>query len=516
MGVSYLAARNEARPAPPRDPRGPGRRGGRVGGGRARRKKDEPTTKPVASTPKNAMRVTLRLLAGEGEAAAAADRRLQRQRTRRGGRCSSRAQTSRRATPSRGSPRARFKPVAWSPAVVAVGAAAQLRGRQAATSPDENPSIVRTPLVIAMWEPMARALGWPKKPLGFADILELSRPRAGLGGRTASRSSAPSSSSTRTPTSRPRACRRSSPSTTPRPGKKEGLTEKDVANPKARKQVRDIERSIVHYGDTTLFIADQLRKEGPGYATAVAMEEVTLLDFNRDARGSADKLVAIYPEGGDVLLRQPVHRARCAVGVGGAEGGRRRLPEVPGRARSRPSWRRSTASAPSDRDESPGRRRSPSPTAPTRSSRRACSACPSRGCWRRSRTPGADDRKPANILLVLDTSGSMNDEQRLERAKAGLRRRSSRTSSRRTAVGLTIFSDKIQPLVQPAPLSKSGNELRSRGARPDRRRRHRVLRRDDGGVRLGARAEGDTRPHQRGRAAHRRRGHRLADSRSTT
>ena len=33
--------------------------------------------------------------------------------------------------------------------------------------------------------------------------------------------------------------------------------------------------------------------------------------------------------------------------------------------------------------------------------------------WRR-------DRKPANILLVLDTSGSMNEEQRLDRAKAGL------------------------------------------------------------------------------------------------
>ena len=32
---------------------------------------------------------------------------------------------------------------------------------------------MRTPLVIAMWEPMARALGWPKKPLGFADILRL-------------------------------------------------------------------------------------------------------------------------------------------------------------------------------------------------------------------------------------------------------------------------------------------------------------------------------------------------------
>jgi Ca-activated chloride channel family protein len=74
--------------------------------------------------------------------------------------------------------------------------------------------------------------------------------------------------------------------------------------------------------------------------------------------------------------------------------------------------------------------------------------------WRR-------DRKPANILLVLDTSGSMNDEQRLERAKAGLDVFFKNVEPQ-DAVGLTIFSDKIQPLVAPAPLSKSGNELRSR------------------------------------------------------
>ena len=31
-----------------------------------------------------------------------------------------------------------------------------------------------------------------------------------------------------------------------------------------------------------------------------------------------------------------------------------------------------------------------------------------------------EDRKPANVLLVLDTSGSMHDESRLDNAKQGL------------------------------------------------------------------------------------------------
>jgi len=56
------------------------------------------------------------------------------------------------------------------------------------------------------------------------------------------------------------------------------------------------------------------------------------------------------------------------------------------------------------------------------------------------------DRKPANVLLVVDTSGSMNDENRLARAKGGLRT-FLREVSPNDRIGLTIFSDRIQPLV---------------------------------------------------------------------
>ena len=48
--------------------------------------------------------------------------------------------------------------------------------------------------------------------------------------------------------------------------------------------MRRLERSIVHYGDTTLFIAEEMRERGLGYASAAAMEETTMIDFNR-ARG---------------------------------------------------------------------------------------------------------------------------------------------------------------------------------------------------------------------------------------
>ena len=85
-------------------------------------------------------------------------------------------------------------------------------------------------------------------------------------------------------------------------GKKEGLTDADVA--KVAPRVKDLERSIVHYGDSTLFIEDQLCKGGLAYASAVAMEETTVIDFNR-RRCSNTKLVALYPEEGSFFSDSP-------------------------------------------------------------------------------------------------------------------------------------------------------------------------------------------------------------------
>lgn len=68
-------------------------------------------------------------------------------------------------------------PVAWSPASSLWGRLLNFDADRLYV-PRENPSLVRTPLVIAMWEPMAKTLGYPERPVGFADILRLaSSPR---------------------------------------------------------------------------------------------------------------------------------------------------------------------------------------------------------------------------------------------------------------------------------------------------------------------------------------------------
>src|SRR5262249_30759179 len=193
-----------------------------------------------------------------------------------------------------------LKPVAWSPASTLWGRLLDHEAGRALT-PYEGASIVRTPLVIAMWEPMARALGWPDKAIGFSDILGLARAPDGWAavghpefGQFKLVHTNPdfSTSGLEAVVAEYYAAI----------GKQQGLGEPDIQA--ARQTVRDLERSIVHYGDTTLFVADQMRKEGPDYASAVAMEEATLLDFNEN-RGGQPKLVAIYPKEGTFFSDNP-------------------------------------------------------------------------------------------------------------------------------------------------------------------------------------------------------------------
>ena len=195
-----------------------------------------------------------------------------------------RSRATRSSCASRTSPRARrstrfaagtLKPTIWSPSSSLWGRLLTARSPSVYVGARDNPSIVRTPLVIAIWEPVALALGWPAKPLGFADVAAGGAEPAGLRGVRPSGVRAPSSSATRTPTSRRPASRRSPPSTTRATGKTEGLTPPNEA-PAVRAKIRAIESSVVHYGDTTLFFADQLARHGPAFASAVAMEEATL------------------------------------------------------------------------------------------------------------------------------------------------------------------------------------------------------------------------------------------------
>jgi Ca-activated chloride channel homolog len=347
----------------------------------------------------------------------------------------------------------RLEPVIWSPASSLWGRLLNFDADEA-LAPDESPSIVRTPLVIAMWEPFAEVLGWPDKRIGFEQIIDLARSNQGFAkyghpefGRFKLVHTNPDFS-----TSGLEAVVAEYYAAT---GKKEGLTEQDVSASAARRIVRDIERSIVHYGDTTLFIADQMRRNGPGYASAVAMEEVTLLDFNRD-RGSQPRLVALYPPEGTFYSDNPFIILNAPWVGGSQRAGARAFQEFLAE-RIDPERAARFGFRPADIEAKPvdpvSAENGVDPAQPER-----VLGLPEPRVLDRIRRAWREDRKPANVLLVVDTSGSMQDENRLVRAKAGLQAFFQQVG-KQDSVGLTIFSDRIQPLIPVGPFAQNERRL---------------------------------------------------------
>ena len=345
-----------------------------------------------------------------------------------------------------------YKPTAWTPSSSMWGKLLNFAADQPYV-PEENPSIVRTPLVIAMWEPMAQALGYPRKQLGFGDILKLARSNQGWAAY-----GHPEFGAFKLVHTNPDFSTSGLSAVVAEyyyaTGKQEGLVEKDI--PKARPVVKDIERSIVHYGDTTLFIADQLRKNGPGYASAVAMEEATLVAFNQD-RGSQPKLVAIYPKEGTFFSDNPYITLNApwvtADQKAGAQAfGSYLADNIDASKAAKFGFRAADLKA---KPEPPLTAvNGVDPKQPKR-----VLGLPEPRVLAKIKETWRLDRKPANVLLVLDTSGSMTQENRLESAKQGLAAFIAQVQPQDN-VGLTIFSDRIQPLVPIATVKGNRAELR--------------------------------------------------------
>ncbi len=214
-------------------------------------------------------------------------------------------------------------PVIWSPASSAWGAVLNQQLTDQGDEPiaTEGAPFMLTPLVIAMPEPMAEALGYPDEPVGWEDILRLSRDPEGwaafghpdwgpfLLGKTNPNFS----------TSGLSALIAQAYANT---GKSEDLTVEDLDRPQVAQDARDIESAVVHYGDTTLtFLNNMYRADQRGnslsYASAVAVEEKSVIDYNagnpdgvldpgEEPRPPRVPLVAIYPEEGTLFSDNPL------------------------------------------------------------------------------------------------------------------------------------------------------------------------------------------------------------------
>lgn len=215
------------------------------------------------------------------------------------------------------------RPVIWSPASAAWGQIVnqRLAERGEPAIVGEARPFMQTPLVIAMPEPMAEALGWPDAEIGWSDILELARSEEGWAayghpewgpfrlGKTHPNFSTSGMSALIA-------------QNYAAVGKVRGLTLEDLNRPEVDEFAREIESAVVHYGDTTLtFLNNWYRNDRRGtaltYTSAAAVEEVSIVQYNRGNPDGVlqpgevpepprDPLVAIYPKEGTLFSDNPL------------------------------------------------------------------------------------------------------------------------------------------------------------------------------------------------------------------
>ena len=366
-------------------------------------------------------------------------------------------------------------------------------------------SIAKTWVGIVTYRAMAECLGWPKKEIGYADIIELRKQPEGWNGPGT------------------QACARSAwgkrpllaftnptTSTTGRSvlislyanaaGKSPAqLTLSDVEDPGVTSAVKDFQQLVDHYMPGTIPLNTKIG-QGTKYGHFFLMPEDNLVNLyrgNEKALGADGKetrakpvkdMVMIYPKEGSALNSNPAGIVRASwVSEEDAAAARSWVEflreDGQQRAFMHGGFRPGTALALAD-PISP--QFGLDPTKPTATIDPA------------ELDPTVLDKimsswgvvkKPAIVTFVVDTSGSMLG-QKLDQAKEGLTRLLD-TMEANNEVGLVTFSDGIGVEIAPAPLARSRFDLASAIDQMEARGTTALYEAVRRGIELSDQAEGD-------------------------
>jgi len=285
-------------------------------------------------------------------------------------------------------------------------------GKDLITSTD---NLVLSPVVIAMWKPMAEAIGWGKKPLGWSDILALARNEKGWQaygypqwGKFKFGHTHPEYSNSGLISLFAEAYAAS--------GKTAGLTLADLNKPQCKEFLGGVEQSVVHYGSSTGFFGRKMFVNGPEYLSAAVLYESMVVESYSE-NNLAFPIVAVYPKEGTFWSDHPVgvverewvtpeHREAAKIYI-------QYLLARPQQVKAmeygfRPGLVDLPLSAPLDIAHGMD------PQEP-KTTLEVPSAEVIGGIlqvWRAQ-------KKHSNIVLVLDTSGSMNDDGKIQNAREG-------------------------------------------------------------------------------------------------
>jgi Ca-activated chloride channel family protein len=276
--------------------------------------------------------------------------------------------------------------------------------------------LVLSPVVIAMWKPMAEALGWGAKPVGWSDILDLTRDPQGWAkykypqwGRFKFGHTHPEYSNSGLMAIIAQAYAGA--------GKLNGLTLQDVQSPAVANEMEQIQRGIVHYGDSTGFFGRKMFSSGPEFLSAAVLYENMVIESYQQKPATSFPVVAIYPKEGTFWSEHPVGVVeRAWVTPEHRDAAKKYIEYLLANAQQkkamqygfRPSDVSINLEAPFDAEHGVN------PKEPT-----TTLATPSAEVINAVIEQWRMHKKKANVVLAVDVSGSMNEDSKIGNAREG-------------------------------------------------------------------------------------------------
>lgn len=277
-------------------------------------------------------------------------------------------------------------------------------------------NLVLSPVVIAMWQPMAESLGWPKESIGWAEILALAAEPEGW-----AKHGRPQWGAFKFGHTHPQYSNSGLISVFAEvyaaAGKRQGLSLEDVNRPETAAYVREIEKAVVHYGTSTGFFGKKMFANGPPYVSAAVLYENMVIESYGQAQPTASPLVAIYPKEGTFWSDHPAGIVnRPWVTPEHREAARQYLDFLLARASQqralefgfRPALAEVALAAPIDAAHGVNPRE-------PQTTLEVPSAETMEGILRLWQA----NKKRSNVTLVMDVSGSMNERGRIQNARLG-------------------------------------------------------------------------------------------------
>jgi Ca-activated chloride channel family protein len=329
-------------------------------------------------------------------------------------------------------------------------------GHTAPLSPAGDP-VVLSPLVIATWKPMAEALGWPNKALGWKDLIKVNAEPKGWGAH-----GHPEWGPFKLGHTHPEFSNSGLLSVLAEAyagaKKTRALALADLGNKPTRDFVAGVEKTIVHYGKSTGFFSDKMLERGPTYLSAAVLYENLVIQSYDQKHDAPFPLVAIYPVEGTFWSDHPYAILDAPwVGAEEREGAQKFfafLKDKPQQKRALAlGFRPADTSIPMDSPIDAAHGVDPKqpqtlldvPDAQTLESLLAL--------WR-------ENKKTADVALVFDKSGSMGGRP-LAQAKSGAKAFLDSLGDR-DEVTFALFDSELYPPVGPLALGTNRKDLTTR------------------------------------------------------